>query len=155
VVIVIPSATANKQALVRAVKKSCGAQVAVEDACIICKAGDPAKVASALAALQGVDGVAVARKVSNRFSDVIKAVVEEGTRAILPKEKFYVRVIQTAKAGYVDRDIEFASTGALVGRLAEINTLPAKRESEADRVILVLVGKRSAYVGVKGIKGMT
>ncbi len=56
---------------------------------------------------------------------------------------------QAAKADYVDRDIEFASTGALVGKLAEINALPAKSEQEADRVILAIVGKKSAYICVK------
>lgn len=150
VVLVFPSALANKQVLARAIKKSGKVQVAFESTCLVCKAGSLAKIASVLSDLSGIDSVAIAKKVSSQFSDVTSAIVQAGSKAILPGEKFYVRVIQTAKADYVDRDIEFASSGALVGKLAEINALPAKNEDEADRVILAVVGKRSAYVCVKG-----
>src|SRR5919198_3737923 len=74
------------------------------------------------------------------------AIVQAGSKAISPNEKFYVKVIQTAKADYVHRDIEFASAGALVCKLAKINALPAKSEQEADRVVLAVVGSKSAYV---------
>jgi adenylyl- and sulfurtransferase ThiI len=150
IVLVFPSALANKLALVRAIKKSGRVQVTSEGACIVCKAGNPSGLASKLADLSGIDSVAIAKKVSSRFSDVTNAIVQAGSKAILPREKFYVKVIQTAKADYVDRDVEFASSGALVGKLVGINALPAKSEHEADRVILAVVGKRSAYVCIKG-----
>lgn len=150
VVLVFPSAPANRQALVRAIKKSGKAQVASEGPCIVCKTNDPSKLASRLAGLLGIDSVEIAKKVSSRFSDITNAIVQAGSGAIKPKEKFYIKVIQTAKADYVDRDVEFASSAALVGKLAEINIRPAKNEHEADRVILAVVGKRSAYVCVKG-----
>ena len=150
VVLVFSSALAKRQALVRSIKKSGKMQVTFEGACIICKARNPAKTASRLEGFSGIDSVAIAKEVSSRFSDITDAIVQTGIKAILPKERFYVKVIQMAKVDYVDRDVEFASTGALVGKLAEINALPAKSEQEADRVILALVGKRSAYVCVKG-----
>jgi hypothetical protein len=150
VVLVFPSALSKRQPLFRAIKKSGKMQVTFVGACIICKARNPAKTASRLEGFPEIDSVAIAKKVSSRFSDVIDAIVQTGSKAILPKERFYVKVVQTAKADYVDRDVEFASAGALVGKLAEINALPAKSEQEADRVILALVGKRSAYVCVKG-----
>ena len=145
-VVVFPAASADRHALARAIKKSGAKQICSEGPCIICKARD----LEILAGIPGIDWVAEARKVTRKFSDVTSAIVYTGSRAIMPGEKFYVKVIQTAKADYVDRDVEFASTGALVGKLAEINALPAKSEQEADRVILALVGKRSAYVCVKG-----
>lgn len=144
--VIFLSASANRQALARAIKKSGAIKVASEGPCIVCKTGDP----KTLAGLSGIDSIAAAKKVPRRFSDVTSAIVQTGSKAILPREKFYVKVIQTAKANYVDRDIEFASSGALVEKLAEINALPAKSEQEADRVILAIVGKRSAYVCVKG-----
>jgi adenylyl- and sulfurtransferase ThiI len=150
VVFVFPSSSASRQALVRTINKSCKVEATYEDACIVCKVGDPAKAAPRLADLAGVDSVAIARKVSSRFSDLTAAIVQEGIRAIGQGERFYVKVIMESKADYVDRDVEFASTGTLVGKLAEINALPAKSEKEADRVILAVVGKRSAYVCVKG-----
>jgi adenylyl- and sulfurtransferase ThiI len=150
VVLVFPSSSANRQALVRTIKKSGKLEAAYEDACIVCMAGDPAKTASKLADLSGVDSVAIARKVSSRFSNLTAAIVQESINAIRQGEKFYVKVILKARADYVDRDVEFASTSALVGKLAEINALPARSEKEADRVILAVVSKRYAYVGVKG-----
>lgn len=151
VVLVFPSAFANRQDLVKAIKKTGKVQAVFEGDLIICKAGDAAKAATRLKGLSGIDHVAIAKRVPSRFPDVTKAIVQAGTKAIFPKERFYVKVIQTANASYVDRDIEFASTAALVGRLAEeASSLPARNEQEADRVILALVGKRSAYVCVKG-----
>lgn len=117
---------------------------------MVCKIRNPAKFASGLAGIPGIGSIATTKKVPSRFSDVIDAIVQAGSKAILPGEKFYVKVIQTAKADYVDRDIEVASSAALVGKLAEIDALPAKSEQEADCVILALVGKRSAYVCIKG-----
>lgn len=147
-ILVCPSAPDNIQALVQAIKKSDIVQVTFEGVYIVLKTGSP-KIASGLAGLARVGSVAVAKKVSSRFSDVTRAIVQAGYNAILPGQKFYDKVIQTAKANYVDRDIEFASCGALVGKLAEINAPPAKSEHEADCVILAVVGKRSAYVCVK------
>lgn len=102
-----------------------------------------------MAGLSGIDSLAIAMKVSSRFSDVVSAIVQVGSKAVRPKEKFYVKVIQTAKADYVDRDVEFASSGALAEKLAGIGARPAKSEQEADCVILAATGKFSAYVCVR------
>ena len=148
---VFPSDSASRPAIVRAIKSDGRVQVAFEGGYIICESSYPAKLASRLAGLPGIDSVAITRKVPRRFSHVTSAIVQAGSKEILPGEKFYVKVIQTAKADYVDRDVEFVSAGALVGKLAEINALPAKSEQEADRVILAVVGKRLAYVCIKAV----
>jgi hypothetical protein len=124
-------------------------RIALEDAYIICRSDDLVGLASNLIGISGIDSIAIASEMSSRFSDVTRAISQAGSKSILPREKFYVKVIQTAKADYVDRDIEFASSGALVEKLIEIHSLPARNEREADRVILVIVGKKSAYVCVK------
>jgi hypothetical protein len=142
-VLVFPSAFANRQSLVRAMKKSGAVQVASEGPYLVCKVRDP-KILSELS------GIAVAKQVPRRFSDVTGAIVEAGEKAIMTGEKFYVKAILTAKADYVERDVEFASAGALVEKLAKVNALPARNEQEADRLILAVVGKRSAYVCVRG-----
>jgi adenylyl- and sulfurtransferase ThiI len=148
VILVFPSASASRQALARTIRES-GCKVSSEGECIVCEGRDHAKLASKLTNLAGVGTIAIARKVTSRFSDITNAIVQAGSKAILPNEKFYVKVIQMAKADYVDRDIEFASAGALVDKLAEINVLPARNEQEADRVVLAIVGKKSAYICVK------
>jgi hypothetical protein len=145
-IVVFPAASANRHALARAVKKSGATQIASEGPCIICKARNP----EILAGIPGIDWVAAARKVTRKFSDVTGAIVQAGSRVILPGEKFYVRVIQTARADYVERDVEFASAGALVEKLAEISALPARNEYEAGRVVVAVIGKKSAHVCVKG-----
>jgi hypothetical protein len=71
------------------------------------------------------------RKVTRKFSDVTGAMVQTGSRTILPGERFYIKVIQTAKVDYVERDVEFAPAGAVLEKLAEINALPAGNEQEA------------------------
>jgi hypothetical protein len=151
VLLVFPSTFAGIKTLTRTINKS-GGKTSIEGGCIACKSHDAAKLASSLVNLSGVDGVAIAKRVTSRFSDIAGAIVQVGSKAILPDEKFYVKVVQTVKADYVDRDLEFASAGALVDKLAEINVLPAKSEQEADRVVLAVVGKKSAYVCVKTVK---
>lgn len=145
-VVVFPAASADRQALAKAIKKAGATQVAFEDKCIICKTRD----LEILAGVSGIDWAAAANKVTRKFSGVMDAIVQAGSRVILPGERFYVRVIQTAKADYVERDVEFASAGALVERLAEIHAVPARNEHEAGCVVVAVIGKKSAYVCVKG-----
>lgn len=145
-VVIIPFASVDRQALARVIRTSGAKQVYSRGPCIICKARD----LEILAGIPGIDWVAEARKVTRKFSDVTDAMVQAGSRSILPSERFYVKVIQTAKVDYVDRDVEFASAGALVEKLAEINALPAGNGQEADRVILAVIGKKSTHVCVKG-----
>jgi hypothetical protein len=145
-VVIIPFASVDRQAFAQAIRTSGAKQVYSRGPCIICKA----RYLEILAGIPGIDWVAEARKVTWKFSDVTGAIVQAGSRSILPGERFYVKVIQTAKVDYVDRDVEFASAGALVEKLAEINALPAGNEQEADRVILAVIGKKSTHVCVKG-----
>jgi hypothetical protein len=105
------------------------------------------KIVSDLSNIAGADNVAKAKRVSRHFSDVIAAITETGIETILPDEKFYVEVILTTKVpDYVERDVEFASAGMLVEKLAKINALPARSQHEADRVIMAVIGKKWAYV---------
>ena len=103
-----------------------------------------------LAGISGIDRVAIAEQVPRGFSKVVGAIVEVGTKAVMPGERFYVRAILAVKADYVERDIEFSSAGALVEKLAKINALPARNEQEADRTIIAVIGKKVAYVCVIG-----
>jgi hypothetical protein len=146
-VVAFLSPTARKQTLVRAVKKSGVLQVVFEGPLLVCKVRSlkTAKIAD----IPGINGIAAARQVSTGFSDVVGAIVAAGAKAIIPGEKFFVKAILTAKTEYVERDIEFASAGTLVEKLAKINVLPAKSEQECDRLILAVVGKKAAYVCVR------
>ena len=64
----------------------------------------------------GVERVAIATKVSSKFSELSEAIVEAGSRIIIPGDRFYVKVIipPPANFSYKGRDIEFACTGTLL-----------------------------------------
>lgn len=144
--LVFPSATANRQSIINALKRSSAARVVIEGPLIVCKARDLQK----LSGISGIDRVETARQVPRDFSSVIGAIVKLGSKTVMSGEKFYVKAIMADGADFVERDIEFASAGTLVEKLAKANALPARNEQEADRVILAVIGKRAAYLCVRG-----
>jgi hypothetical protein len=153
VVIAFPSAFANKQALARIIKKTARERgsVHIEGNCIVCQSSEPVELASRLARLFGIEKVAIAKKASSNFSDLSNAIVEVGSKIIMPGNSFYVKVIiqQAAKYDYVSRDVEFAASGTLTARLSSINARPAKSEQDASHLILTVVGRESAYVCIQ------
>ena len=154
VVIAFPSAFTDERALAHAIQRAASGtiRVSVEYNCIICEeARDVVELASQLSTMFGVGSVAIANKVSSNFSDLTAAIVEVGSKVITPGERFYVKVViqPVAKCEYVSRDIEFTASSMLAGRLASIKALPAKTEKDASRVILTVIGKKSAYVCIQ------
>lgn len=154
-VIAIPSLFTDRRALAQTIQKGARGiiSVNVEYNCIICEASDVVELASQLASMFGIETVAIANKVSSNFSDLTAAIVEVGSKVIVPGDRFYVKVIilqqLAAKYDYVSRDIEFVASGRLAGRLAAIKALPAKTEKDASRLILAVIGKESAYVCIQ------
>ncbi len=154
-VIAFPSSVVDARALARTIQKKAARatvrSVAVEHNCIIFESSDTVKLACQLAAMLGVESVAVAKKVSSKFSDVSAAIIEVGLSVIVPGDRFHVKVIlqPTAKCDYVSRDIEFAVSGTLTARLASINARPARTEQEASRQVLTVIGRESAYVCIQ------
>jgi hypothetical protein len=150
VVIAFPSAFTNDRALAQTIRRVARGRinVNVEHNCIICESSDVVELASQLVSMSGVESVAIANKVSSNFSELTNAIVEVGSKVIIPGDRFYVKVIiqPAAKCDYVSRDVEFASSGTLAARLASINALPAKTEKDASRLVLTVIGKESAYV---------
>ena len=153
VVVAFPSSFTDERALARTIQRTARRiiNVYIEYNCIICEARDAVELASQLATMFGIESVAIANKVSNNFSNLSSAIVEVGTKIILPGDRFYVKVIiqPVAKCEYVGRDIEFTVSSTLAERLASIKALPAKTEKDASRLILTVVGKKSAYVCIQ------
>lgn len=153
VVIAFPSAFTNDRALAQTIRRVARGRinVNVEHNCIICESSDVVKLASQLVSMSGVESVAIANKVSSNFSELTNAIVEVGSKVIIPGDRFYVKVIiqPAAKCDYVSRDVEFASSGTLAARLSSINALPAKTEKDASRLVLTVIGKESAYLCIQ------
>ena len=152
-VIAFPSPFADERALAQTIQKAARGtiNVTVEYNCMICEGIDVVELASQLASMFGIESVAIANKVSSNFSDLTAAIVEVGSKVIVPGDRFYVKVIiqPAAKCDYVSRDIEFAASGTLAARLASIKALPAKTEKGASRLVLAVIGKESAYVCIQ------
>jgi hypothetical protein len=147
-VLVFPSAPVRNQALVNVVKKSGATRVSVVGPCVVCSVRD-SLIVGKLAGIHGINGVAKATRMPSRFSDLVGAIVKAGVNEVKPREKFYIQVIQGAEKDYVERDIEFVATGALVEKLTETGALPARNEREADTMIQAVVGKKWAYICVR------
>ncbi len=153
VVLVFPSALSPAGALVRAIKKIGGnsrLQTAFEGSrCIVCEGADPVELSSRLASLFGAEWVVVARKVPGQFSSISSAIADIGSKLVQPCEKFFVKVEAEERRDFAGRDVEFAASGTLTAKLAGIGASPAKNEEEANRIILTIVGKESAYICVQ------
>ena len=150
--------------------------IVLEKECVIFELDDVVGGAAITAEMFGIDKVAIAKKVSAAsFEEILAQVVNIGKLKILPKEKFFVKVqiSNNAKVDYKPRDLEFASTGELTAALqsslspsvsssprqsstfsSSSSSLssaarPAKNELDADRLIEVFIGKKSAYVCIE------
>ena len=150
--------------------------IVLEKECVIFELDDVVEGAAITAEMFGIDKVAIAKKVSTaRFEEILAEVVNIGKLKILPKEKFFVKVqiSNNAKVDYKPRDLEFASTGELTAALQSSlspslsssprqsstfpssasslssSARPAKNELDADRLIEIFIGKKSAYVCIE------
>jgi hypothetical protein len=128
-----------------------------EEACIAFEVTDVVEAAAITSEMFGIDKVAIAKDIENQFNDVVNEIVNTGKQIILPGEKFFVKVCTSStakKLSYAGRDIEFASVGNLIAELSYMRVTPAKNERGADKLILVYVGKDSAYVCLQIDKGL-
>jgi adenylyl- and sulfurtransferase ThiI len=150
--------------------------IVLEKECVIFELDDVVEGATITAEMFGIDKVAIAKKLSTaRFEEILAQVVSIGKLKILPKEKFFVKVqiSNNAKVDYKPRDLEFASTGELTAVLQSsfspsvssshrqsstfpssasslsASARPAKNELDADRLIEIFIGKKSAYVCIE------
>ncbi len=157
VVIVFPSLFTDEQALAKVIKKIYRGikNTSVEDNCIVCETNDVIDLAFELSKMFGVERVAIAKKVSTNFSELSASIVEAGSRIIIPGDKFYIKVLLPSLSylPYRSRDVEFACTGILASKLASVYALPAKSQEEASRLVLAVVGKKSAYVSISIMRG--
>ena len=127
----------------------------VDGSLIIADVDDAVAAASIVADLFGVDKVAIAIKTSNKFNDLVFAIVDVGKKIIHDGETFAVRV-DANKTEYVGRDVEFAATASLMGELSKLN-VKAVNEQVCNKLLYAYVSQNSAYVCMfidKGLNGL-
>lgn len=122
-----------------------------EESCIAFEVTNLVEASASLVDMFGIDKVAIAKHVTNGFTDIVNTIVNTGKQIIFPEEKFFVKVEMSsnAKVSYVGRDIEFVSSSNLTVELSSIAAKPAKNEYEANKTILSYIGKDSAYVCIQ------
>ena len=122
-----------------------------EESCIAFEVTNLVEASASLVDMFGIDKVAIAKHVTNGFTDIVNTIVNTGKQIIFPEEKFFVKVEMSgnAKVSYVGRDIEFVSSSNLTVQLSSIAAKPAKNQYEANKTILSYIGKDSAYVCIQ------
>jgi hypothetical protein len=122
-----------------------------EESCIVFEVTNLVEASASVVEMFGIDKVAIAKHVTNGFTDIVTTIVSTGRQIIFPKEKFFVKVQMSSnsRVSYIARDIEFVSSSNLTAELSSIAAKPAKNEYEANKIILSYIGKDSAYVCIQ------
>ncbi len=125
-------------------KKQSFGKIQKNDSVIIVDASDPVFASSAISSLFGVEKVAIATEVENRFNVVVSAIAKIGTNLLLNGERFYVQVDGQA-TDYMPKDMELAATSSLIEKTVSLQTKPGT-EANHDKLLYTYLTKSHAYV---------
>lgn len=153
-VVVFPSIFAkNKQnQLIANIKKILKIQkqqfgkITKDDEIIIVEANDPVFASSAINLLFGVDKVAIAKRVENKFDVLVASIAKIGANLLLRGDQFYVKV-EGHSSGYLPKDVEVAATSALIDKAHQMESKPGSEEKH-DKLIYCFITKKNAYVSI-------
>jgi len=126
------------------VKKQSFGKIRKNGSVIIVDASDPVFASSAISSLFGVEKVAIATEVGNRFDVVVSAIAKIGTNLLLKGERFYVKVEGQATE-YLPKDMELAATSSLIEKTVNLQTKPGT-EASHDKLLYTYLTKSHAYV---------
>jgi len=126
------------------VKKQSFSKIRKNDSVIIVEASDPVFASSAISSLFGVEKIAIATEVENRFDVVVSAIAKIGTNLLLKGERFYVEVEGQATK-YLPKDMELAATSSLIEKTVNLQTKPGT-EASHDKLLYTYLTKSHAYV---------
>jgi len=111
---------------------------------IVLEAADPVLASSAIGLLFGVERIAIAKEVRNKFDDVLSTITKTSMTLLLSGEKFYIKVDGKATE-YLAKDLEGAATASLIEKSAELKVRPGS-ESDHDRLLYTYITESNAYV---------
>jgi len=113
---------------------------------VVIDANDPVFASSAINLLFGVDKIAIARRVENKFDVIVSAIAKIGSSLLLRGEQFYVKV-EGHSSGYLPKDVEVAATSALIEKTMQMDSRPGSEEKH-DKLIHCFLTKKNAYVSI-------
>ena len=111
---------------------------------IIVEADDPVFASSAINTLFGIDGVAIAKQVTNDFESIVNGISKVAKDIFLKGERFLLQIEGYAK-GFTTKDIELAATSSLIEKTAEMGIKPGTSK-KYDRKLYVRLTKLNAYI---------
>ena len=111
---------------------------------IIIETDDPVFTSSIINTLFGINGVAIAKQVTNNFNSIVKGISKVGGNLFLENERFLVRVEGYAK-GFMVKDVEVAATSSLIEKNAKKGIKPGSDE-KYDKQLYIYLTKSYAYI---------
>ena len=111
---------------------------------IIVEADDPVFASSAINTLFGIDGVAIAKQVTNDFESIIDGISKVAKDIFLKGERFLLQIEGYAK-GFTTKDIELAATSSLIEKTGGMGIKPGTSK-KYDRKLYVRLTKLNAYI---------
>ena len=111
---------------------------------IIVEADDPVFASSAINTLFGIDGVAIAKQITNDFESIVDGVSKVAKDIFLKGERFLLQIEGYAK-GFTTKDIELAATSSLIEKTAGMGIKPGTNK-KYDRKLYVRLTKLNAYI---------
>jgi adenylyl- and sulfurtransferase ThiI len=121
-------------------------QITRDDDLVVIDANDPVFASSAINLLFGVDKIAIARRVENKFDVIVSMIAKIGASLLLRGEQFYVKV-EGHSSGYLPKDVEVAATSALIEKTIQMDSKPGSEEKH-DKLIYCFLTKKNAYVSI-------
>ena len=111
---------------------------------IIVEADDPVFASSAINTLFGINGVAIAKQVTNDFESIVDGISKIAKDIFLKGERFLLQIEGYAK-GFTTKDIELAATSSLIEKTAGMGIKPGTSK-KYDRKLYVRLTKLNAYI---------
>jgi hypothetical protein len=122
-----------------------------DDSVIIVEANDPVFTSSAINLLFGIDKIAIAKQVSNKFDVLVSAITKIGANLLLKNETFYVKVEGRA-LGYLPKDVEISATSSLIEKASKLDAKPGT-ETSYNKLLYTYLTKSHGYVCIFMDKG--
>ena len=119
---------------------------------IMVEADDPVFASSAINTIFGINGVAIAKQVTNDFELIVDSISKVATDIFLKGERFLLQVDGYAK-GFTIKDIELAATSSLIEKTAGTGIKPGTSKKH-DRRLYVYLTKLNAYICIYYDKGL-
>ena len=135
--------TSNISKILKMKNQSYG-KIQQNDSVIIIDAKDPVIASSMIGTLFGIEKIAIATEVENRFETVLSNIAKTGANLLLRGEKFLVKVEGQA-IEYLAKDLELAATSSLIEKTSHLQTKPGS-ETSYDKILYTYLTKSHAYI---------